>query len=661
MQLPQFNGEPLSVFSRMTQLDAPIHLWHYAYKQIPLLGNLNTISQLIEQGYVQVDGETNAERGRHVVCLFSQLHDVVYVQDGNKLTPWTPSASLQYVKKYPVTLCFQNEVEQLQEEEHIQILQFLPLPRNGELAIIKEADDATIYTSHDLNEQGKTLKEQVGKAIIDLSGGSKWGTFSQVHALCTSELEYMNIRRDLQSNILHGRGNIRKEAKDNLVKLEQAHTDVVKLRQSWLRPDWLAQWSEIRQMSQELARNYYEHNQNATTSPERYLFDINLAPVEKKTKRTRPVTLDNFDERGYAPIVSALPIQAVINGINNATSGADRWIFNEDDNRPPYFSFQPGNKNSAIVSYNDQPENTLPDNKIAQRLWNEVKTFDEQASDVILDLFSHLSLNLEDGTVWFFASRHLDNRSIKPRLQADKPGWKKRRAGFRKEDIQPISSTLHRLENIWLTLDQIIEDEDETPQKGKRKKSRKQRRYTHTGRFLIVDEKWYQNEITDEESDTPFPTNSFAIGWHIRPGEWLRTFLETPNRQVAQLCKTLLSYDPYRQKWAKRIGRYIMFHGHMQCRGRGGQLTRNIRKILEEVSLSPDKDDRNAYARSRERFEQAMNQLTEDHIIDGWKYARSFELPHGRKLEEWLNQDIVIYIASEKKRIDTPDSQDKQD
>jgi hypothetical protein len=657
MYLPQFDGQPQSVHNRIRELDLPIAFWHYVYKQVPLLGNLDTINELIEQGYVQVDGETDAERGQHVINLFSQLHDVVYVQDGDKFTTWTPSHSLQFVKKYPVTLCFHNDIEQLQSAEHIQILQFLPLPRNGEFAIIKDGAEAAIYAFHDLDRQEKKLKEQIKQSILDLAGDSKWAVFNEAHEICASELEYLSIRSDLLTDAINGRSNVRKQAKDLLAKLEQAHTDVVALRQSWLRPDWLVQWQEVRRMTQELAANYYEHHRRSIIPQSPYLFDLG-DQIDKKTKRTRPAAQHKIDEKGYAPIVSSLPMQAVINSINNATSGADRWVFDEGKDRPPYYVYQ-REAGTTIVSYNNQPENTFPDNRIAQRLWNEVKSFDEQANDVILDIFSHLSRNLsEDGAAWFFASNHLDNRSIEPRWQKDTPGGKKRRAGYRKEDMRPINETLWRLENIWLTINQNIVEETETKQGKKRRKTV---RYTHTGRFLTVDEKWYQNEITDEESLEPFPSNSFAIGWHIRPGEWLRTFLETPNRQVSQLCQTLLSYDPYRQKWAKRIGRYIMFHGHMQSKGRGGALTREIQKVLTEVSLMPDKNDRNAYARSRERFEQAMNLLTEDHVINGWKYADTFKLPHGHKLEEWLRQNVVIYIAPVKAQIDTPDDQSTQD
>ena len=364
-------------------------------------------------------------------------------------------------------------------------------------------------------------------------------------------------------------------------------------------------------------------------------------------------------------------MQAVINGLNNAVSGANRWKFDEQSGIAPYYTHTSGNDKypaSIIMSYNDKNETTIPDSTIARRLWNEVKSFDEQACDIVLDIFSHLSRNLDDGSAWFFASKHLDNRSLAPITKKSNVSGKRWRAGVRKEDAQPISETLWKLENIWLTIHQFI-DEEETS-KPRRKKDgtlqrpkRKRRQYTHQGRLLTIDQRWYQNDMTDEESDTPFLKNGYAIGWHIRPGEWLKTFLETPNRQVAQLCKTLLEYDHYRQKWEKRIGRYIMFYGHMQCKGKGGALSRRIHDVLDEVSLLPDpeKIDRHTYQNTRERFERAMNRLTEDHIIDGWRYKNEFTLPYGQKLNAWLDQDIMIYIAPVKEQLDTPNSQDKQD
>lgn len=272
MQIPTFTGEPLSVYSRVTKPDAPIPLFHYTYKQVPIKGDLDTINNLTAQGYERIVGKDDLETAWYQACLFSQLLDVIYVQDGDHYTAWAHHQNIEHIKKYPVCLAFKlddtsPEAREFLKLDHIQMLQFLPLPRHGEFAMIKGKDTA-LYTHHDLGDQGTTLKIKLGEAIKDLGGRSEWGTFNDIHSYCASELHYMAVKRDLQAHILNARGRVRKEAQESLKKLEQAHNNVIALRESWLRPDWLVQWSEIRRMAQELAKDYYEHHKDVTKKPQ---------------------------------------------------------------------------------------------------------------------------------------------------------------------------------------------------------------------------------------------------------------------------------------------------------------------------------------------------------------------------------------------------------
>ena len=39
------------------------------------------------------------------------------------------------------------------------------------------------------------------------------------------------------------------------------------------------------------------------------------------------------------------------------------------------------------------------------------------------------------------------------------------------------------------------------------------------------------------------------------------------------------------EQWEKRLSRYFMFHGHINTHGGGGTFSREISKLLQEISL----------------------------------------------------------------------------
>ena len=354
--------------------------------------------------------------------------------------------------------------------------------------------------------------------------------------------------------------------------------------------------------------------------------------LEVSKRRIIPYT--NIFEGGFAETAACLPIQAVVASIQDAKSVVTQWQQSED--HAPFFHYEKP-KGTAIVEYKTGEKNEVFDDKTTASLWRQVKQFSDDDADVVLALFAHLIRPSEsDGTAWFLASQYLDYRGIKPRMQIDAPGGRKRRAGHRPEDIKAVGESIGRIENIWITLHQWI---DET---ASGKKKRKRTEYTHKGRLLMVEEVYTQKELPDGDTDGD---PGMEIAWRIRPGSWLRTFLENPNRQVANLCQKSLQYDPYREQWEKRLSRYFMFHGHINTHGGGGVFNREIGRLLQETSL--ELNQRNPQW-TRNRFEKAMSVLVADKIIQEWDYAEGFSLPSKGWLATWLDQKITIHIAPTK-------------
>jgi hypothetical protein len=379
---------------------------------------------------------------------------------------------------------------------------------------------------------------------------------------------------------------------------------------------------ELKNMIQQLAQDYYQHHQTVIHTP---------------GKRAIP-HIPNLFEQGFAETAACLPIQAVIAGIQDAKSALAQWKQPKD--HAPFFLYEKP-KGTAIIEYKTGEKNEVFDDKTTASLWRQVKTFSDEDADVVLALFAHLIRPSElDGTTWFLASQFLDYRGLTPRMQADIPGSKKRRAGHRPEDIKSVGESIGRMENIWITLSQWIDE----PSKGKKK--RKKTEYTHKGRLLMVEEAYTQREIPDGDASSD---PGMEIGWRIRPGSWLRTFLENPNRQVANLCQKSLQYDPYREQWEKRLSRYFMFHGHINTHGGGGTFNREIGKMLQDLSL--EVNDRFPQ-RTRDRFEKAMNTLVRDKIIQEWSYEVEVSLPARGWLTTWLGQKITVHIAPTKSLIE---------
>ena len=109
------------------------------------------------------------------------------------------------------------------------------------------------------------------------------------------------------------------------------------------------------------------------------------------------------------------------------------------------------------------------------------------------------------------------------------------------------------------------------------------------------------------------------MAWQYRPGQWLARYLEAPNEQLALLMQTTLRYDPYRERWEKRLAKYFLFHLRIGARaGAEAPIRRNVGAVLRELGLADVFDHRNP-ERTVRRFEAAMDRLREDGQIGSWR------------------------------------------
>lgn len=377
---------------------------------------------------------------------------------------------------------------------------------------------------------------------------------------------------------------------------------------------------EVRDMIQQLAQDYYQYH------------------LAREGNQKRPSTIDPSLSSGdmYSP--SCFPVLAVNAGIWGGASGKKKG-WKEKKGQGPQFEFSSKKGNSyTAMEYNTTTRETAIDDALARELWGQLDQYKDHDVDAFAIALAY-SAKVKGQSFWIFGDDIQDHRGKEPKKHNDTPNGEVRPAGHRKDSIIPYGESFGRLSNTWVNIRQVVDE----PEYDKKTRRRKQRVFTHSGRLLMVEQVWYQKEF---DPDTGEATNGHAIGWKIRVGEWLQTYLEFPNDQIALLSQKILKYDPHNHPWEKRLGYYFFIYGHISNpRGGATALNRKVEDLLDNISL--DIDTRFPQ-RTRDRFEKAMNRLKQDDIINDWHYETELNLPSKRWQEQWLKSMVTIHIAPRK-------------
>ncbi len=259
--------------------------------------------------------------------------------------------------------------------------------------------------------------------------------------------------------------------------------------------------------------------------------------------------------------------------------------------------------------------------------WEVVLGLDDLDGDVLLIALAHaLARRDPDGTTWITADAILDDRGIQPKTM--RVGAARYRTWHRREDRARVATCMERLGRLWVSLDSISVME----QRGGRLV---RGNYDAEGDLLTIRDRLVQG---DGEEELP-------VAWRYRFGPWLSLFLAPPNRQTALLARAVLRYDPYRERWEKRLGRYFTFHLRMDARRAAGKpLVRRLDLLFDELSFPMDQRHPE---RTRMRCETALDRLVHDGVIGAWTYTASARaalaaLPARRWLERWRGLSISV-------------------
>jgi len=323
-------------------------------------------------------------------------------------------------------------------------------------------------------------------------------------------------------------------------------------------------------------------------------------------------------------------LEAAIRAMTDAHDGAKGW---GDPKKVPMYVHERETSMTAVTVRMNQ---SLPDtetNAVAKQLWERVTTYSDNDGDILLAMLAQVVAAGPDsrGGTWITAQAVLDYRGILPKRHEIEPGMY-RDAGHRPEDMRQIAESVERLRDMHVSVRTWREP---------RKPGGRRRKVTQESYLILISDFLLQTEEGRTQD------NPLQIAWYYRPGDCLNVPLRQ-NTKVAWLLQQALRYDPYHEKWEKRLARYFMFQLRINSAFGGTTIQRSIRNILQEAGLSSSIDYTNP-DRTRVRFEKAMRTLHDHGHISDWSEAAYIVAVQQRStrgwLEQWLSQQLEITAA----------------
>lgn len=271
----------------------------------------------------------------------------------------------------------------------------------------------------------------------------------------------------------------------------------------------------------------------------------------------------------------------------------------------------------------------LPDEVIEELMWRQR----QELSDLDADVMDYLSAAYlaTAATNRTHADARVDDilrmRGIQPRHRGQG-----RRSGFTAEQRREILGSLTHITNIELTVaanaseggdlgDDAGEGSDDTIP------------VVRSRAFVITSHLGQMDTRTGAMTDM----NRFTF----RPGAVLEHFLLGPGHQTALLSAMALRYDPYRQRWEKRLARYLSWQWRIQARrgsyGRPYRVATLLERVGETINARHP-------SRTRDRLEGALDTLQQDGVIGSWAYANWNEEQMGQAgwYREWEEATVQL-------------------
>lgn len=261
------------------------------------------------------------------------------------------------------------------------------------------------------------------------------------------------------------------------------------------------------------------------------------------------------------------------------------------------------------------------------RMREYVMSLDDLTADV-LDVISAIWLRQvahPDAMALIHADDFLRLRGLKPHKGGS--GW---RGGYKEEARQDIAQRIDALRNTWIRVFEMDVTEEIPGPRGPR---RKRAKWAGESAAIVVSSRFGQALLGGGVD--PYI-------WRVRPGDVFARFLFGPGRQTALLSLKALEYDPYRQRWEKRLTRYLAWQWRTRQREATYLEPFTVQTLL--LTIGEEIDVRNPI-RTKNRLEKALTTLQDDQVIAAWQYGPGWdEAIIGQKgwIIRWLDWKIAI-------------------
>lgn len=415
--------------------------------------------------------------------------------------------------------------------------------------------------------------------------------------------------------------------------LEDANAGIEGLRETGeLTPE-----ASTPQARDELARALFESGTYMT----RALFTINdstltglvlmAAEYYEAMQRETPETLREIVSRAWKRYTESLPQPAMMPGFRSGwgtipnsraarssilaiQGGADgKWQAHPTTGYPWF----------AAPELNFQV--SLDDYQTADAAWEAVRRLDDETADTFMIACAQYSANRDhtpDGLVLITPDEVLAQR-----------GKAKHKRAYKTEDREKAAQDFMRLGTI--TVEGHRDRWESTGRKGKGKGKRV--RVTLEGRLIEISVKARRQTLSGELA--PMPGTGKTAGFWYRLGPWAQGFLGTDgSAQLAEMNQTIIQYHAQKQRYQKRIGRYLVWIFRNQRGGKDFQL----RTLLAQSGIELAPSDYKNPGRFRDAIDRALEELLSDGVIGSLEWMDTPVLPTLKWLDEWLCHTVRI-------------------
>lgn len=251
-----------------------------------------------------------------------------------------------------------------------------------------------------------------------------------------------------------------------------------------------------------------------------------------------------------------------------------------------------------------------------------ITSMDDLTADTfdVISILWMKSANSESDVLSFSHEDVLKMRQIQKKKNA--AGYE----SFRKKDRDEVMRRLAALASIWIKVD----EDDDVQFIEKRNSLDKEYKQARLKRLFQVDNVTVAHDRSTNEMIG-------IVECDIRPGELLSSYLFGAKRSTGFLSLKALQYNPIKHKYHKRLTRYLSWQWRIRQRKadfeRPYKIGGSKGGLLSVMGMEAIYD---RPMRTRESFENVLDTLQDDGVINTWYYAEIDEDKIGKGNKGWL-------------------------